>query len=84
MSGAASRLPLDKTVTEDLPIIKPEVTTSASAKAPFSGALFNLLYGGLNVLGLGLTARDALLRMAPPVVLVLLVILLRIRQARQL
>ncbi|WDY57306.1 DUF3422 domain-containing protein [Pseudomonas sp. PSKL.D1] len=45
--------------------------------------LFKLLYGGLNVLGLGLTARDALLAMAPPVALVLLVILLRIRQAKQ-
>ncbi|MGE8061817.1 DUF3422 domain-containing protein [Pseudomonas sp. NPDC089547] len=45
--------------------------------------LFKLLYGGLNVLGLGLTARDGLLAMAPPVLLVLLVILLRIRQAKQ-
>ncbi|NIF28574.1 DUF3422 domain-containing protein [Pantoea sp. Tr-811] len=45
--------------------------------------LFKLLYGGLNVLGLELTARDALLGMAPPVLLVLLVILLRIRQAKQ-
>ena len=45
--------------------------------------LFKLLYGGLNVLGLGLTARDGLMAMAPPVLLVLLVILLRIRQAKQ-
>lgn len=45
--------------------------------------LFKLLYGGLNVLGLELTARDALMGMAPPVLLVLLVILLRIRQAKQ-
>lgn len=45
--------------------------------------LFKLLYGGLNVLGLGLTERDGLLAMAPPVLLVLLVILLRIRQAKQ-
>ncbi|MEN5304009.1 DUF3422 domain-containing protein [Pseudomonas sp. TWI628] len=45
--------------------------------------LFKLLYGGLNVLGLELTARNALLGMAPPVLLVLLVILLRIRQAKQ-
>lgn len=45
--------------------------------------LFKLLYGGLNVLGLGLTARDGLLAMTPPVLLVLLVILLRIRQAKQ-
>ncbi|WP_060512510.1 DUF3422 domain-containing protein [Pseudomonas sp. NBRC 111124] len=45
--------------------------------------LFKLLYGGLNVLGLELTARDALMGMAPPVMLVLLVILLRIRQAKQ-
>ncbi|CAM3759811.1 hypothetical protein CCOS865_04869 [Pseudomonas reidholzensis] len=45
--------------------------------------LFKLLYGGLNVLGAGLAARDALLGMTPAVVLVLLVILLRIRQAKQ-
>lgn len=45
--------------------------------------LFKLLYGGLNVLGMGLTARDALMGMAPPVLLVLLVILMRIRQAKQ-
>jgi len=45
--------------------------------------LFKLLYGGLNVLGVGLTARDGLLAMAPPVLLVLLVILVRIRQAKQ-
>jgi hypothetical protein len=32
---------------------------------------------------LGLTARDGLMAMAPPVLLVLLVILLRIRQAKQ-
>ncbi|WP_153788455.1 DUF3422 domain-containing protein [Pseudomonas sp. EMN2] len=45
--------------------------------------LFKLLYGGLNVLGAGLAAREALLGMAPPVLLVLLVILLRIRRAKQ-
>jgi uncharacterized membrane-anchored protein len=45
--------------------------------------LFKLLYGGLNLLGAGLTAREALLGMAPPVVLVLLVILLRIHKAKQ-
>lgn len=45
--------------------------------------LFKLLYGGLNVLGAGLAARDALLAMAPPVLLALLVILLRIRRAKQ-
>ncbi|HDS1737769.1 MULTISPECIES: DUF3422 domain-containing protein [Pseudomonas] len=45
--------------------------------------LFKLLYGGLNVLGAGLAARDALLAMTPAVMLVLLVILLRIRQAKQ-
>ncbi|MCO7516570.1 DUF3422 domain-containing protein [Pseudomonas guariconensis] len=46
-------------------------------------SLFKLLYGGLNVLGAGLTAREALLGMAPVVALVLLVILRRIRQAKQ-
>lgn len=45
--------------------------------------LFKLLYGGLNVLGAGLTAREALLGMAPPALLVLLVILMRIRRAKQ-
>lgn len=45
--------------------------------------LFKLLYGGLNVLGAGLAAREALLGMAPPVLLVLLLILLRIRRAKQ-
>ena len=45
--------------------------------------LFKLLYGGLNVLGAGLTAREALLGMAPPVVVLLAVILLRIRRAKQ-
>ena len=45
--------------------------------------LFKLLYGGLNVLGAGLAARDALLAMAPPVLFALLVILLRIRRAKQ-
>lgn len=45
--------------------------------------LFKLLYGGLNVLGAGLTARDALMGMAPPVLLALMVILLRIRRTKQ-
>lgn len=45
--------------------------------------LFKLLYGGLNLLGAGLAARDALLGMAPPVLFALLVILLRIRRAKQ-
>ncbi|QVM92191.1 DUF3422 domain-containing protein [Pseudomonas entomophila] len=45
--------------------------------------LFKLLYGGLNVLGAGLTAREALLGMAPVAGLLLLVILLRIRRAKQ-
>lgn len=45
--------------------------------------LFKLLYGGLNVLGAELTARDALLGMSPPVLLVLAVILLRLRKAKQ-
>ncbi|WP_252091974.1 DUF3422 domain-containing protein [Pseudomonas sp. MWU13-3659] len=45
--------------------------------------LFKLLYGGLNVLGAGLTAREALLGMAPVAGLLLLVILLRIRKAKQ-
>ncbi|HDS1744036.1 MULTISPECIES: DUF3422 domain-containing protein [Pseudomonas] len=47
-------------------------------------SLFKLLYGGLNVLGLGLTARDAMAGMALPVVMVLLVIIMRIRHAKQL
>ena len=45
--------------------------------------LFKLLYGGLNVLGAGLTAREALLGMAVPVILLLGMILLRIRRAKQ-
>ncbi|WP_460416939.1 DUF3422 domain-containing protein [Pseudomonas sp. microsymbiont 2] len=45
--------------------------------------LFKLLYGGLNVLGAGLTAREAMLGMAPVAGLVLLVILMRIRRAKQ-
>ncbi|MDF9616965.1 DUF3422 domain-containing protein [Pseudomonas entomophila] len=45
--------------------------------------LFKLLYGGLNVLGAGLAAREALLGMAPVAGLLLLVILLRIRRAKQ-
>lgn len=45
--------------------------------------LFKLLYGGLNVLGAGLSPREALLGMAVPVMLVLGMILLRIRRAKQ-
>ncbi|AFO50703.1 hypothetical protein T1E_4877 [Pseudomonas putida DOT-T1E] len=37
----------------------------------------------MNVLGAGLAPRDALLAMAPPVLLALLVILLRIHRAKQ-
>ncbi|MNV43638.1 hypothetical protein D3C71_1353550 [compost metagenome] len=45
--------------------------------------LFKLLYSGLQTLGANLPARDALLSMAPPVLLIMLLILLRIRKAKK-
>ena len=46
-------------------------------------SLFKLLYSGLETLGAHIPPRDALLGLAPPVLLILLVILLRIRKAKQ-
>lgn len=44
--------------------------------------LFKLVYSGLHTLGADLSAREALLGMAPPVLLIMLVIMLRIRKAK--
>lgn len=44
--------------------------------------LFKLVYSGLHTLGANLSARDALLGMAPPVLLIMLLIMLRIRKAK--
>lgn len=46
-------------------------------------SLFKLLYSGLQTLGANLPARDALLSMTPPVLLIMLLILLRIRKAKK-
>ena len=46
-------------------------------------SLFKLLYSGLETLGAHIPPRDALLGLAPPVLVILLVILLRIRKAKQ-
>lgn len=45
-------------------------------------SLFKLFYAGLHTLGAPISARDALLAMAPVAILILLVILLRIRKAK--
>ncbi|MNP79574.1 hypothetical protein D3C76_1774520 [compost metagenome] len=45
-------------------------------------SLFKLFYAGLHTLGAPISARDALLAMAPVAMLILLVILLRIRKAK--
>jgi uncharacterized membrane-anchored protein len=45
-------------------------------------SLFKLVYAGLHTLGAPISARDALLAMAPVAMLILLVILLRIRKAK--
>ncbi|MBL0844668.1 DUF3422 domain-containing protein [Pseudomonas mediterranea] len=44
--------------------------------------LFKLVYSGLHTLGADLSAREALLGMAPPVLLIMLLIMLRIRKAK--
>lgn len=44
--------------------------------------LFKLIYSGLHTLGANLSAREALLGMTPPVLLILLLILIRIRKAK--
>ncbi|MEG1040381.1 MAG: DUF3422 domain-containing protein [Pseudomonas sp.] len=46
-------------------------------------SLFKLIYAGLHTLGAPISARDALLAMAPVAMLILLVILLRIRKAKE-
>lgn len=46
-------------------------------------SLFKLLYSGLETLGAHIPPRDALLGLAPPALVILLVILLRIRKAKQ-
>ncbi|MBS7596871.1 DUF3422 domain-containing protein [Pseudomonas sp. RC2C2] len=45
-------------------------------------SLFKLFYAGLHTLGAQISAREALLGMAPVVMLIMLVILLRIRKAK--
>ncbi|MNR26800.1 hypothetical protein D3C85_1440360 [compost metagenome] len=45
-------------------------------------SLFKLFYAGLHTLGAQISAREALLGMAPVVVLIMLVIVLRIRKAK--
>lgn len=45
-------------------------------------SLFKLLYGGLHIMGLEFTAREAIMWIAPRVLLALLVIVMRIRQAK--
>ncbi|WP_460321731.1 DUF3422 domain-containing protein [Pseudomonas ogarae] len=44
--------------------------------------LFKLVYSGLHTLGANLSAREALLGMTPPVLLIMLLILIRIRKAK--
>lgn len=44
--------------------------------------LFKLVYSGLHTLGASLSAREALLGMTPPVLLIMLLILIRIRKAK--
>ncbi|PSS59080.1 DUF3422 domain-containing protein [Pseudomonas sp. BBP2017] len=46
-------------------------------------SLFKLFYAGLHTLGAPISARDALLAMAPVAILILLLILLRIRKAKE-
>ncbi|MGH8379435.1 DUF3422 domain-containing protein [Pseudomonas sp.] len=46
-------------------------------------SLFKLFYAGLHTLGAPISARDALLAMAPVALLILLLILLRIRKAKE-